>query len=145
MTRRGKKILRGAPKIFTHPKGGLWKNCWARRGGSENLYTLKPTGWWVGAPKNWTASEWVGWGGGGAAKISSFEFQYLYPPCHIKWTFPYLHCFYLLIYLLCSDARQTNRQKTKQILKLICTITPTLHSSYIATSYTKVGQEFSNI
>ena len=25
----------------------------------------------------------------GAAKISSFEFQYLHPPpCHIKWTFP---------------------------------------------------------
>ena len=35
------KILRGgAPKIFRHPKGGLRKNCWARRGGSENLYTV---------------------------------------------------------------------------------------------------------
>ena len=33
----------GTPKIFRHPKGGLWKSCWARRGGSENLYSSKPT------------------------------------------------------------------------------------------------------
>ena len=36
-----------------------------------------------GLLKNWTTSE----GGGGAAKISSFESQYLHPPsppCHIK-------------------------------------------------------------
>ena len=33
----------GAAKIFRHPKGGLWKNCCARRGGSKNLYTSKPT------------------------------------------------------------------------------------------------------
>ena len=61
--------------------GGLWKFLDTRKGGSENLYTSKSTG-----------------GGGsykieplatGAAKISSFEFQYLHPPlCHIKWTFP---------------------------------------------------------
>ena len=34
----------GAPKTFRHPKGGLSKNCWARRGGSKNVYTIKPTG-----------------------------------------------------------------------------------------------------
>ena len=39
------KILRGAAKIFRHPKGGSEKI----RGGSENLYTSKPTG--GGAPK----------------------------------------------------------------------------------------------
>ena len=39
------KILRGGGlENFTHPKGGLWKNCWARRGGdSENLLTSKQT------------------------------------------------------------------------------------------------------
>ena len=41
---RGVKILRGPPKIFKTPEGGLWKNSWARRGGgSKNLYTWKPT------------------------------------------------------------------------------------------------------
>ena len=34
------KILRGALKIFRHPKGGSEKI----RGGSKNLYTSKPTG-----------------------------------------------------------------------------------------------------
>ena len=44
MTRGGDEDIEGgAPKIFRHPKGGLWKNCCARRGGSENLYTSKPT------------------------------------------------------------------------------------------------------
>ena len=36
------KILRGAPKIFRHPKGGSEKI--RGGGGSENLYTSKPTG-----------------------------------------------------------------------------------------------------
>ena len=34
------KTLRGAPKIFRHPKGGSEKI----RGSSENLYPSKPTG-----------------------------------------------------------------------------------------------------
>ena len=75
MTREGVKILRwgggGAPKIFRHPKEGSEI---IRGGVDENLYTSKPTG---------------GGGGGllkieplarGAAKISSFQFQYLHPP-----------------------------------------------------------------
>ena len=27
----------GAPKIFRHPKGGLWKKCCARRGGAPKI------------------------------------------------------------------------------------------------------------
>ena len=46
------KILRGVPKIFTHPKGGLWENCWARRGALKFYYQ---TG---------------GWGGGGVVESS---------------------------------------------------------------------------
>ena len=58
----------------------LWPRKWRnilnkRKGGSENLYTSKPTGA-GGLLKNWAASEG---GGGGATKISSFEFQYLPP------------------------------------------------------------------
>ena len=45
--RRGLKILRGAPKIFRHPKGDTLKNL---GGVSENLYTSKLTGG-EGAPK----------------------------------------------------------------------------------------------
>ena len=41
------KILRGAPKIFRHPKGDTLKNL---GGVSENLYTSKLTGG-EGAPK----------------------------------------------------------------------------------------------
>ena len=37
----------GAPKIFRHPKGGVLK----KLGGSENLYTSKPTGGGGGAPE----------------------------------------------------------------------------------------------
>ena len=39
MTRGGDKDIEGggAPKIFTHPKGELWKNCWARRGALKIL------------------------------------------------------------------------------------------------------------
>ena len=68
------KILRGGGlrKILDTRKGDSEKIM----GGSENLYTSKPTGGGGGAPKNRTASE----GGGGAVKISSFEFQYLHPP-----------------------------------------------------------------
>ena len=50
------KILRGGgggPKIFRHPKGGTLKKI---GGGSENVYTSKPTGE-GGLLKNWTASE----------------------------------------------------------------------------------------
>ena len=43
MTRGGWRYWGGAPKIFRHLKGGLWKSCCARRGGSENLYTSKAT------------------------------------------------------------------------------------------------------
>ena len=43
MTRGGWRYWGGALKIFRHPKGGLWKNCCARRGGFENLYTSKST------------------------------------------------------------------------------------------------------
>ena len=32
MTRGGWRYWGGAPKIFRHPKGALWKNCCARRG-----------------------------------------------------------------------------------------------------------------
>ena len=35
------EILRGAPKIFKHPKGELEN---IREGGPEILYTSKPTG-----------------------------------------------------------------------------------------------------
>ena len=69
------KILRGAPKIFRHPKGGSEKI----RGGSENciLQNQKDRG---GSKKIEPLVR-------GAAKISNFEFQYLHPPpppCHIK-------------------------------------------------------------
>ena len=59
------KILRGATKIFRHPKGGLRKFVYfkTKRGGLLNNEALVR----------------------GATKISSFEFQYLHPPpCHIK-------------------------------------------------------------
>ena len=67
---RGIKILREG-KIFRHPKGGLWKNRWARRWGSENLYTSKPTR--GGLLKNWTASE------GGCQKLR-VSISSSYPP-----------------------------------------------------------------
>ena len=54
-------ILRGAPKIFRHPKGGLRKFVYFKtnsRGGSQKIEPLAR----------------------GAAKISSFEFQYLHLP-----------------------------------------------------------------
>ena len=37
MTRGGWRYWGGAPKIFTQPEGGLWKNCWARRGALKFL------------------------------------------------------------------------------------------------------------
>ena len=40
MTRGDEDIEGGLQKIFRHPKGGSEKI----RGGSENLYTSKPTG-----------------------------------------------------------------------------------------------------
>ena len=46
MTRGGMKILRGgggAPKSFRHPKGGSEKTVGLGGGGSENLYSSKPT------------------------------------------------------------------------------------------------------
>ena len=46
---RGMKILRGASKIFRHPKGGSEKN--RGGGGSENVYTLNPKE--GGAPEKW--------------------------------------------------------------------------------------------
>ena len=53
MTRGGgMKILRwggGLQKFLDILKGGFLKNCWARRRGSKNLYTSKPTR--GGAPK----------------------------------------------------------------------------------------------
>ena len=65
MTRRGGgvKILReeGAPKMFRHPKRGLRKFVYFktdRRGALQKIKLLVR----------------------GAAKISSFEFQYLHPP-----------------------------------------------------------------
>ena len=74
MTRggRGWRYWGGIPKIFYTPEGGLWKNCWARRGALKFLLPKKGEGLVRGA-----------------AKMSSFEFQNLHsPPCHIKWTFP---------------------------------------------------------
>ena len=49
---RGDEDIEGgrAPKIFRHPKGGLGINF--GRGGSENLYTSKPTGGGGGLLKN---------------------------------------------------------------------------------------------
>ena len=70
----GIKILRGEGVFenFYTSERGLWKN----KGGAPKSYILntKPTEGGR-APKKWTAA----WGGGGAAKISSFEFQYLHP------------------------------------------------------------------
>ena len=58
MTRGGDEDIEGGLRKFLDTrKGGSEKI----RRGSANLYSLKPTG-------------------GGAAKISSFEFQYLHPP-----------------------------------------------------------------
>ena len=66
----------------------------------------------------------------------------------------YLHCFYLLIYLfiylLCFHAQQTNRQKTKQIPKLTCTINWGYNSYFTLlftplTRCTKLGREFTYI
>ena len=71
MTRGGYEDIEGG--------GGGLKFLDTRKGGSENLYTLNPKG--GGVLKNLFARG----GGGGATKISSFEFQYLHPPpCHIK-------------------------------------------------------------
>ena len=39
----GWRYWRGLRKCLDTRKRGLWKDCWARRGGSENLYTSKPT------------------------------------------------------------------------------------------------------
>ena len=65
------KILRGAQNFLD-----------TRKGGSENLYTSKPTGGGE-TPKNWTASE------GGLLKFQASSFNIFIPPCHIKSTFPY--------------------------------------------------------
>ena len=72
MTREHENI-EGASKNFLDTRKGDSEKI-RLSGGSENLYTSKSTGGGGGAPKNWTASE-----GGGAAKISSFKFQYLHP------------------------------------------------------------------
>ena len=40
----GMKISREAPKIFRQPKGGLKKNCWARRECPKICVLSKPTG-----------------------------------------------------------------------------------------------------
>ena len=74
------KILRGVASKKTPERGALKK--W--RGGSKNLYTSKPTGGGGGLLKIEPLAM-------GAAKISSFQFQYLHtspppppPTCHIK-------------------------------------------------------------
>ena len=69
------KILRGASKSSRHPKGG---GALKKLGGAPKIFILQnqQEG---GLLINGTASE------RGAAKISSFKFQYLHPPpCHIK-------------------------------------------------------------
>ena len=60
------KILRegGTSEMFRHPKGGLQKFLYFKTNRRGMLL------------KSLTANE----GGGGAAKISSFKFQYLHPP-----------------------------------------------------------------
>ena len=66
------KVLRmGALKIFRHPKGGLWKNCLARRGAPKICILQNQQEGWGRLLKNWTASE------GGCQNL---EFQYLHPP-----------------------------------------------------------------
>ena len=66
-------MLRGGSENFQTPKRGPLKKLGG--GGSENVYTSKPTGE-GGLLKNRTAEPLVR----GAAKISSFEFQYVHPP-----------------------------------------------------------------
>ena len=44
---RGVKILRGPPKIFKTPEGGLWKNSWARRGGGLQKFVYVKTNTWL--------------------------------------------------------------------------------------------------
>ena len=66
------KILRGALKIFRHPKGGSEKI--KRGGGLRKFVYFKTNRRWGGAPKKIEPLA------RGAAKISSFEFQYLHTP-----------------------------------------------------------------
>ena len=68
------KILREGLQNFSTPeRGALKKNCWARRGGSENLYTSKPTGEGEGLLKNGTASQ------GGLLKFKALSFNIFIP------------------------------------------------------------------
>ena len=39
---RGDEDVEGAPKVFRHPRGGLRKKRWARRGAPKIVYTSKP-------------------------------------------------------------------------------------------------------